>query len=281
VNLFEKQAKLNQLFRESPVNAAYLYGKLIGRESFGELTDIDIAILLLEQIKTDQFLDFQLFFLSELMKRLETDKIDVVILNQASLLLKLQVIKYGQIIYSRDDRRRIAFEARAVMEYLDYQRYDELQTKALSKIIGLESLVVDKEFVSQRLLRLREYIELLKGLQKIEKDKFKKDPKIFGLVQWYLQQAVQLTMGTAIYLISALGLRKPEAYHDILTILAGREVIEKNLAYRLEGLANLRNLLVYDATAVDLDEIYEHLQNRLVDFAAFADQIERFVEGNS
>src|SRR5258708_36823980 len=101
MNLFEKQARLNQLFTQSPVNAAYLAGTLSTRATFGHLTDIDIAILLMDQIKADQFLDYQLYFFSELAKRLESESIDVVILNQTSLLLKLQIINYGHILFIR------------------------------------------------------------------------------------------------------------------------------------------------------------------------------------
>jgi predicted nucleotidyltransferase len=115
MNLFEKQSRLNQLFVQSPVNAAYLAGSLANRTSFGHMSDVDIAILLMDQIKADQFLDYQLYFFSELAKRMESDAIDVVILNQASLLLKLQVIKYGQILFTRDEKQRISFETKAVM----------------------------------------------------------------------------------------------------------------------------------------------------------------------
>src|SRR5213080_5598266 len=107
MNLFEKQSQLNQLFTQNPVNAAYLAGSLSSRTSFGHLSDVDIAILLMDQIKSDQFLDYQLYFFSELAKRLESESIDVVILNQASLLLKLQVIKYGQILFSRDEKQNL------------------------------------------------------------------------------------------------------------------------------------------------------------------------------
>src|SRR5579872_6707423 len=133
MNLFERQSQLNQLFAQNPVNAAYLAGSLSNRTSFGHLTDVDIAILLMEQIKADQFLDYQIYFFSELAKRLDSDSIDVVILNQASLLLKLQVIRYGQILFSRDEKSRISFETRAVMDYLDFKRFDEMQNQALSR----------------------------------------------------------------------------------------------------------------------------------------------------
>src|SRR5215469_16418987 len=123
MNLFEKQSKLYQLFAQSPVNAAYLAGSLSTRAKFGHLSDVDIAILLMDQIKADQFLEYQLYFFSELAQRLESNDIDVVILNRASLLLKLQVIKYGQILFSRDEKQRVSFETRAVMDYLDFKRF--------------------------------------------------------------------------------------------------------------------------------------------------------------
>src|SRR5690349_19116590 len=149
MNLFEKQAKLNQLFTQSPVSAAYLKGSLAGRASLGSLTDVDIALLLMAQIKSDQFLDYQLYFFSELSKRLESDSIDVVILNQASLLLKLQVIQYGQILFSRDEKLRVSFETKAFMDYLDFKKFDEIQNQALSRRLYGEVLPIDKELVQR------------------------------------------------------------------------------------------------------------------------------------
>ena len=79
------------------------------------------------------------------------------------------------------------------------------------------------------------------------------------------------------YFISALGLEKPEAYHDILDVIAKHGVVEKNLAYRLESLANMRNLLAFDRELSDIDEIYGLMQGRLDDLLSFAFQIERYV----
>src|ERR1700687_312329 len=164
MNLFKKQSQLNQLFTQNPVNAAYLAGSLSSRTSFGHLTDIDVAILLMEQIKSDQFLDYQLYFFSELAKRLESDNIDVVILNQASLLLKLQVIKYGQILCRRDETQRVMFETKAVMDYLDFKKFDEIQNQALSRRLYGQALPVDKELIQRQLKQLREAVYILKDL---------------------------------------------------------------------------------------------------------------------
>ena len=172
MNLFEKQSQLNQLFSQSPVNAAYLAGSLSSRTSFGHLSDVDIAILLMDQIKSDQFLDYQLYFFSELAKRLESETIDVVILNQASMLLKLQVIKYGQILFSRNEKQRVSFETKAVMEYLDFKKFDEIQNEALNRRLVGQVLPIDKELVQRQLKQLREAVGILHNLGETKREEF-------------------------------------------------------------------------------------------------------------
>ena len=58
-------------------------------------------------------------------------------------------------------------------------------------------------------------------------------------------------------------------------------MIERALAYRLEHLANLRNLLAYDREQTDIDDVYGQIQTRVHDLGAFADQVERFVGGGA
>ena len=274
MNLFEKQSRLNQLFTQSPVNAAYLAGSLSTRTSFGHLTDVDIAILLMEQIKSDQFLDYQLYFFSELAKRLESDNIDVVILNQASLLLKLQVIKYGQILFSRDEKSRVAFETKAVMDYLDFKKFDEIQNQALSRRLYGQILPVDKDLLQHHLKQLREALVILHDLGKTNREEFTTDYRIYGLAERYLQIAIEACLQVCGILVASLGLRRPEGYHELLSIVAAQHIIPQALAYRLEVLTNLRDTLVHDAGTLNRDLLYDHIQQRLGDFEAFAATVE-------
>ncbi len=274
MNLFEKHSKLNQLFTQSPVNAAYLAGSLSTRTSFGHLSDVDIAILLMEQIKSDQFLDYQLYFFSELAKRLESDNIDVVILNQASLLLKLQVIKYGQILFSRDEKTRVAFETKAVMDYLDFKKFDEIQNQALSRRLYGQGLPVDKELVERYLKQLREAVVILHDLGKTKREEFTTDYRTYGLAERYLQIAIEACLQICGILVASLGLRRPEGYHELLSILAAQQIIPHPLAYRLEVLTNLRDSLVHDPSTLNRDLLYDHIQQRLGDLEAFASAVE-------
>src|SRR6266851_7702260 len=265
MNLFEKQSRLNQLFTQSPVNAAYLAGSLSTRTSFGHLSDVDIAILLTEQIKSDQFLDYQLYFFSELAKRLESDTIDVVILNQASLLLKLQVIKYGQILFSRDEKLRVSFETKAIMDYLDFKKFDEIQNQALGRRLYGQVLPVDKELIQHHLKQLRESLTILHELGQTQREEFTTDYRVYGLAERYLQLAIEACLQTCGILIASLGLRRPEGYHELLSIVASQQIIPQSMAYRLEILTNLRDALVHDPGALNRDILYDYIQHRLGD----------------
>jgi uncharacterized protein YutE (UPF0331/DUF86 family)/predicted nucleotidyltransferase len=274
MNLFEKHSQLNQLFAQSPVNAAYLAGSLSSRTSFGHLSDVDIAILLMDQIKADHFLDYQLYFFSELAKRLESESIDVVILNQASLLLKLQVIKYGQILFSRDEKQRVSFETKAVMDYLDFKKFDDIQNKALSRRLYGQALQLDKEVLQRQLTQLREAITILHELGQTQREEFTTDYRVYGLAERYLQLAIEACLHMCGSLVASFGLRRPEGYHELLSIVAAQQIIPQTLAYRLEILTNLRDALVHDPSALNRDLLYDHIHQRLDDLKVFADTLE-------
>lgn len=274
MNLFEKQSQLNQLFAQNPVNAAYLAGSLSSRTSFGHLSDVDIAILLMDQIKSDQFLDYQLYFFSELAKRLESDTIDVVILNQASLLLKLQVIKYGQILFSRNEKQRVSFETKAVMDYLDFKKFDDIQNQALNRRLLGQVLPIDKDLVQRQLKQLREAIHILYSLGETKREEFITDYHVYGLAERYLQLAIEACLHICGILVASFGLRRPEGYHELLSIVSAQQIIPQPLAYRLEILTNLRDSLVHDPGSLNRDLLYDHIRQRIDDLKTFADTVE-------
>jgi uncharacterized protein YutE (UPF0331/DUF86 family) len=224
----------------------------------------------MDQIKSDQFLDYQLYFLSELSKRLESDTIDVVILNQASLLLKLQVIKYGQILFSRDEKQRVMFETKAVMDYLDFKKFDEIQNQALSRRLYGQMLPVDRELVQRHLKQLGEAVNILREVGRTPREEFSSDYRVYGLAERYLQLAIEACLQVCSILVASFGLRRPEGYHELLSIVATQEIIPQTLAYRLEVLTNLRDSLVHDPSALSRDLLYEHIQQRLEDLETFA-----------
>jgi len=103
---------------EKRVSVAYLFGSYAKKTRTAD-SDIDIAVLLSETPK--KMLECYLHLVNELSKILGNE-VDLIILNASPPVLKYQVIKYGKIVYSKDEGTRIAFEARAQSEYLDFRR---------------------------------------------------------------------------------------------------------------------------------------------------------------
>lgn len=280
MNLFEKQAQLNQLFAQNPVDAAYLSGALSSRAAFGHLTDVDIAVLLQNAIEKDRFLDYQLYFLSELTRRLESDTIDVVILNQASMLLQLQVIKYGQILYSRDEKRRAAFETQAVMRYLDFKRMDEVQSQALADRLRAGTTALDRAELAAIARQLRAAVVVLREMAAVPVAEFTTDYHRHGLAERYLLSAIESCLRACAVIVAGLGLRRPEAHHELLSIVAGKGILPRELAYRLELLIDQREGLLRAADTLDRDALHGYLTSHLGDLDDLAATIEGLAAGS-
>jgi predicted nucleotidyltransferase len=100
---------------------SYLFGSLAGRPP-SPLSDVDIAVYL--KPGTD-FAESKLEILGELMDILQTDDIDLVVLNTADISLVMNIIKARQIIVDNDPFERHRFESLAMRKYFDFS-YREL-----------------------------------------------------------------------------------------------------------------------------------------------------------
>ena len=91
----------------------YLFGSQ-ARLQANPLSDIDLAVL----AKKPFSLDDEATLISNIASILETDKLDLVVLDNASFLLKFKIIAEGKILYCKEERVRIAFEEVVMSEYL-------------------------------------------------------------------------------------------------------------------------------------------------------------------
>jgi predicted nucleotidyltransferase len=90
--------------------AVYLFGSSLRK---AHPHDIDIAVLLERPVLDERRFPFELISL------LHTDVVDLVILNNASPLLMMQVLRTGTLLYSRDERARLEQEKRMRDTYID------------------------------------------------------------------------------------------------------------------------------------------------------------------
>lgn len=100
------------------VKLAYFFGsRARGKE--GPLSDYDFAVYLDEKDKNKRF-KIRLNLMSKLSQKIETDKIDVVVLNDTeSPELKYSIIKEGKLIYE-EEPYKVFIEPRIFNEYFDF-----------------------------------------------------------------------------------------------------------------------------------------------------------------
>ncbi len=103
------------------VDSVWLFGSAARGET-GPLSDFDVAFLFSENRSPQERWELALTISGQL-SQLGGPEIDVVILNEAPPLLKDRVLRYGRLLFCSNDERRIEFEARSLMEYLDFEPY--------------------------------------------------------------------------------------------------------------------------------------------------------------
>ncbi len=127
------------LSKQKHVKLAYLFGSVAeGRE--GKLSDVDLAVFLDESLSKKEIFNLQLKLISELTSILKTDRIDLVIMNDAPLLLKYNIIKHGKIL--KDDiETKIRVESGILSNYLDMKYYMDRHTNLAIKRIATRGLL--------------------------------------------------------------------------------------------------------------------------------------------
>lgn len=125
----------NTIKNDESVLMVYLFGSQLKGKT-NRYSDIDIAILFDNLVKDEDYTDKQIDITINLNVILHKE-IDVIILNRAPLFLKYYILKDGLKIYERPNRMDHTFEARTIVEYLDFLPIrNRIENGMLAKIKG-------------------------------------------------------------------------------------------------------------------------------------------------
>lgn len=101
----------NFLIEHLSPDVIYIFGSA-AKDNMRPDSDIDIAFL------SDTTHDaYDIFMLAQKLASLLHRDIDLVDLNRASTVFQMQVVSTGQVIYSKDEKKRILFETYVYKEY--------------------------------------------------------------------------------------------------------------------------------------------------------------------
>ena len=133
------QKALPHILDQRPVMLAYLYGS-VARGRVTALSDVDIALVLEQSLAPLARLDLELD-IEVALSTVGIPEVDVRVINQAPPALRGRVVTEGCLLYSRDEGKRVAFEAEARSRYFDLlpMLHDQCQAYIRSALADLQA----------------------------------------------------------------------------------------------------------------------------------------------
>jgi hypothetical protein len=123
------------LEKDRRVALGYIFGST-ARDQVGPLSDVDVAVLPLEEEPPDKFPGR---LADDLCRALRTDRVDLVDLRRTAPPLRYRVIRDGRLLLSRDEGLRQRFETASIMRYLDMRPIRKRAFSAARKQIREEA----------------------------------------------------------------------------------------------------------------------------------------------
>ena len=121
--------KIKKIFSdENDISLSYIFGSQLKGKT-GPLSDYDFAVFLSRKPS----FQFKYRLKNKLVNILNTEQVDLVILNDAPIELKYNVIATGKIIFQKNSIIRTEFEAGTLSRYFDYLPVLRAQKKEVLK----------------------------------------------------------------------------------------------------------------------------------------------------
>jgi len=118
-------AAIRYLESNSEVLFAYLFGSL-AKAKPKPLSDVDIAVYL---NSGTHIVESKLAILGKLIDILQTDEVDLVVLNNADLPLVINILKNKKLIVDKSQFSRHIFESLMMRKYFDFSVFESAQLK--------------------------------------------------------------------------------------------------------------------------------------------------------
>jgi predicted nucleotidyltransferase len=104
----------------SDIAFAYLFGAAATRQQ-KPLSDVDLGVYFVEGLDPGEQ---RLVLLPIITGHLQTDDVDLVVLNDAPIALRGRLLEERHVIVDRDPFLRHRFESQTIREYLDFRQFE-------------------------------------------------------------------------------------------------------------------------------------------------------------
>jgi uncharacterized protein len=127
--------RLRDALDQDGVAAAYVFGSQ-ARGNPGPLSDVDVAVWAAPGTDPSRRFALRLELANAATRALDGETVDLVVLDDASPLLRQRAWRDGELLIDRDPRTRVRDEARALLEFLDTKPLREQTATGVSNRIA-------------------------------------------------------------------------------------------------------------------------------------------------
>ncbi len=269
--------RLAPVFQSDGVSLATLFGSTARGD--GAPRDVDVAVLF-ERYSFDRYLALQ----EALCQALGTRQVDLVVLNRANAVLKLNALLEGVQLYTRDASQVPDFVAQVLFEYDDYRHfkaeYDLQFEQRCQEGLSMSERQLNRERVQILLSALDEAVARLRELRERfdSFEGFYADVDTRELGVHYLRIALEAVLDVCRHFLAVVGVSLIELDTTNLIQLAGEKgLLEPAFARRIRGMAGMRNAIVHIYWRLDYEAVYQALTQELTDFDEFARQVQSYL----
>lgn len=137
---------------------------------------------------------------------------------------------------------------------------------------------IDIEKIEKFIRLIKENNEKLKEIIKEGKNKFVSDYKNYNTALRLLQISIEAMIDIGNHIIARKSLGNPEDYAGIFEILQKNNIIEDSDLEKFSKMVKFRNRLVHIYLDVNLEEVYDIINNNLDDFFLFIRRISQYID---
>ncbi|MEW5954257.1 MAG: nucleotidyltransferase domain-containing protein [Bacillota bacterium] len=127
---------IEKLKTDENIVAVYLFGSYAESKQT-PVSDIDLAVLLDRDFPPGRYFEKKLELLSIITQLLNTDEVDLAILNQSPLALSYRVLSKGRLLYEKENGKgqRVSFQVRTYDRYFDFKPIEKILHEGLTRRI--------------------------------------------------------------------------------------------------------------------------------------------------
>lgn len=124
-----KDTVKNNIKSHPEIDIIYLFGSYC-KNTQNRNSDIDIAISTIYKLSNVENAKIISSF-TNLLERAIKIKTDIVLLDESSLTLQYEIIKYGYMIYCNNESKRIRLQCEILKKYFDFSYYSDYYNEIL------------------------------------------------------------------------------------------------------------------------------------------------------